>query len=98
MDSKVSIALLVALEGVHAYGCFIPNYAALKFVDDESEAKVIREGEMLAVGYVLLLGMITSQLAKSWLPLIYGGLAAGLMLAVSEYSLRRVPAPEPEVR
>lgn len=82
----------MALEGVHAFSAFLPSVFTIKtFVSTPEGHAMIREGEICASIFLLILAYTTSALAKSHWPLIFGLLAGGAMIGVYEVALARAP-------
>ena len=97
IDNKVIFSIFMALEGLHAYSAFLPSIMTIgTFVDTPEKVQMIRQGEMVATGFLALLSGSVAIMVKSWWPLVMAFAAGGLMLAVYEYALRNAPVPEPE--
>jgi len=91
-DDVIIISIFMALEGVHAYSAFLPSVFTIKtFVKTENGRDMIREGEICASAFLLLLALVTSKLTKSPWPALFGLLAGGAMVGVYEYALCRAP-------
>lgn len=93
MDDKMVIAIFMALEGVHAYSAFLPSVFTIKtFVQDENGCKMIREGELMASAYLIVLAIAVSYITKSKWPAVLGLITGAAMVGVYEYALARSPA------
>jgi Sec-independent protein secretion pathway component TatC len=93
MDDKIIISIFMGLEGVHAYSAFLPSVFTIKtFVQDEDGVKMIREGEIMASAYLLILAFAVSYLTKSKWPAIMALATGAAMIGVYEYALARSPA------
>lgn len=82
----------MALEGMHAYSAFLPSIMTIgTFVDSHEKVRMIREGEVVATGFLLALALSVTALTKSPLPLVMGVLAGIVTLGVYEYALHHAP-------
>lgn len=83
----------MALEGVHAYSAFLPSVFTIKtFVQDEEGVKMIREGEVMATSYLLILALAVSKITKSKWPALMAIVTGAAMVGVYEYAVIRSPA------
>ena len=95
MNDAIVISIFMAAEGLHAYSAFLPSVFTIKtFVQDESGVKMIREGEVMASLFLLVLAATTSHLTKSKWPFLLAILAGIGMIGVYEFALARSPARE----
>jgi len=86
---KVLISAFVALESAHFFSAFLPSVFTIKtFVKQTDGEKAIREGELYAILFALALGLVVSNLIKSYLPLIASIIVAVAILIVYEKSLK----------
>jgi len=93
MDDKIVISIFMGLEGVHAYSAFLPSVFTIKtFVQDEDGCKMIREGEMMASVYLIVLAIAVSYITKSKWPAIMALATGAAMVGVYEYALMRSPS------
>jgi hypothetical protein len=97
MDDKIVISIFMGLEGVHAYSAFLPSVFTIKtFVQDEDGCKMIREGELMASTYLVVLAIAVSYITKSKWPAIMALVTGAAMVGVYEYALARSPARRDE--
>ena len=93
MDDKIVISIFMALEGVHAYSAFLPSVFTIKtFVQDDNGVKMIREGELMASTYLLVLAIAVSYITKSKWPALLALTTGIAMVGVYEFALMRSPA------
>lgn len=98
ISNEVLFSIFMSLEGLHAYSAFLPSIMTIgTFVDSPEKVRMIREGELIASGYLMLLAGSVSYMIKSWWPLIMALIAGSITLAVYEYALRNAPAKEEEL-
>lgn len=92
MDDTTVISIFMALEGMHAYSAFLPSIMTIgTFVDSPEKVRMIREGEVVATGFLLALAISVTALTKSPLPMVMGILAGIVTLGVYEYALHNAP-------
>ena len=97
ISNEVLFSIFMSLEGLHAYSAFLPSIMTIgTFVDSPEKVRMIREGQLIASGYLALLAGSVSYMIKSWWPLIMAFVAGTITLAVYEYALRSAPAKEQE--
>lgn len=97
ISNEVLFSIFMSLEGLHAYSAFLPSIMTIgTFVDSPEKVRMIREGQLIASGYLMLLAGSVSYMIKSWWPLVMGIVAGTITLAVYEYALRSAPAKEEE--
>lgn len=83
------IAVFAGMEALHAYSAFNPSIMTIrKFADDADAVKAIRQGEMLATAFTVILGWVLSEITDSYLPLIFTVAAALAYVTVYEFALR----------
>lgn len=93
MDDKIVISIFMALEGVHAYSAFLPSVFTIKtFVQDNDGIRMIREGEIMASAYLVVLAIAVGVITKSKWPVIMALVTGITMVGVYEYALARSPA------
>lgn len=97
ISNEVLFSIFMSLEGLHAYSAFLPSIMTIgTFVDSPEKIRMIREGEIIASGYLVILAGSVAYMIKSWWPLIMALVAGSITLAVYEYALRSAPAKEQE--
>ena len=97
IDDKVIFSIFMALEGLHAYSAFLPSVMTIgTFVDTPEKVRMIREGELVATGFLAVLVTTVGFMVKSWWPVVMGLLAGVVMLGVYEYALKNSPQKEQE--
>ena len=97
ISNEVLFSIFMSLEGLHAYSAFLPSIMTIgTFVDNPEKVRMIREGQLIASGYLLILAGSVAYMIKSWWPLIMALVAGSITLAVYEYALRSAPAKEAE--
>ena len=83
------LGLFTALESAHAYSAFLPSMFTIRtFGGDPDTQRDIRQGEMLATGFALALGVVVSKLTRSTFPLVAAVIVSGAMVSVYEWALR----------
>lgn len=93
MDDKIVISIFMGLEGVHAYSAFLPSVFTIKtFVQDDNGVRMIREGEIMASAYLIVLALAVGYITKSKWPVIMALATGAAMIGVYEYALARCPA------
>lgn len=93
MDDKIIVSIFMGLEGLHAYSAFLPSIFTIStFVSDDYGIKKIREGEVIASAYLVVLSVVVSKLIKSPWPMILGLATGATMIGVYEFALARCPA------
>ena len=93
MDDKIIVSIFMGLEGLHAYSAFLPSIFTIStFVSDDYGVQKIREGEIMASAYLVVLSAIVSKLIKSPWPMILGLSTGTIMVGVYEWALWRCPA------
>lgn len=93
MDDKIVISIFMGLEGVHAYSAFLPSVFTIKtFVQDDNGVRMIREGEIMASAYLVVLAIAVGYITKSKWPVIMALVTGSAMIGVYEYALARCPA------
>lgn len=93
MDNTIVISIFMGLEGVHAYSAFLPSVFTIKtFVQDDNGVRMIREGEIMASAYLIVLAIAVGSITKSRWPVIMALVTGVAMIGVYEYALARCPA------
>lgn len=93
MDDKIVISIFMGLEGVHAYSAFLPSVFTIKtFVQDDDGVRMIREGEIMASAYLVILAIAVGYITKSKWPVIMALTTGAAMIGVYEYAVARSPA------
>ena len=92
MNDEIMVSVFMAMEGMHAYSAFLPSVFTIKtFVATQEGKQMIREGEIMASAFLLLLAIVTAKLAKSHWPFMMAVAAGGAMVIVYEVALARAP-------
>ena len=87
-DDAVMLGIFTALESAHAYSAFLPSMFTIRtFGGDEDCLRDIRQGEALATGFALLLGLVVSRLTKSGFPFLAAIVVSAAMVGIYEYAL-----------
>jgi len=93
MDDKVVISIFMGLEGVHAYSAFLPSVFTIQtFVQDNEGVQMIRQGEIMASAYLVVLAIAVGYITKSKWPVIMALVTGTAMIGVYEFALARCPA------
>jgi inactivated superfamily I helicase len=88
----VLTSVFMALEGAFAYSAFLPSIMTIgTFVDTPEKVKMIREGEIVGTGFLVMLSLTVAYITRSPIPLVAGLAAGGLAIGVYEYALRKAP-------
>ena len=89
-DSDSALIILVALEGIHIYGSFLPSTSTIQEVAlTTGGKKTIREDEVVASTLLLAIALSISVMIKSHWPLLMAVISGGTMLAVYEHAMTR---------
>ena len=87
-DDKVTIALLIAVEVAFGFSAFEPSIFTIRHFAAQPETKdSIRIGEVLAVGFSMLIATTASAITHSVLPLFFTMISCAGMVAVYEWAL-----------
>lgn len=93
MDDKIVISIFMGLEGVHAYSAFLPSVFTIQtFVQDNEGVKMIRQGEIMASIYLVVLAIAVGYITKSKWPVVMALATGAAMIGVYEFALARCPA------
>jgi hypothetical protein len=93
MDNKIVISIFMGLEGVHAYSAFLPSVFTIQtFVQDNEGVKMIRQGEIMASIYLIVLAIAVGYITKSKWPVVMALATGTAMIGVYEFALSRCPA------
>lgn len=89
MTEKTALAILVAVEGAHAYSAFLPSIFTIRtFRSEKDTIRSIRDGELVGSMFALGLGAVVSALTKDRLPLLFAIGTVVVMVSVYEWALR----------
>jgi len=81
-------ALGTLINGGQVYSAFLPSVFTIRhFGADPATVKDIRDGERIATGFVLVMGVAIAFLVESPVPLYSAILLAVVMVSVYEYAL-----------
>lgn len=81
----ITLSMLVAVEGAHAFSAFMPSYFTVKkFASDNDDAAKLRSGYIPAVAFNLVLGLLVSILLKKPLPLVMSAVVVIFMIMLYE--------------
>ncbi len=93
-EQVIALSILAAAEVAHSYSAHMPSAftiktLALQGTEEEVKEKLanLRSGYLPATIFGLLLSGVVAILAKSPLPLMFGGAAAGVMIVTYESNL-----------
>ena len=87
-DSKVTIALLIAVEVAFGFSAFEPSIFTIRhFAAQPQTIESIRIGEALAVGYSMLIAIVAGYITKSTLPVVFTMISCAMMVAIYEWAL-----------
>lgn len=93
VDDKIVISIFMGLEGVHAYSAFLPSVFTIQtFVQDREGVKMIRQGEIMASAYLIVLAIAVGYITKSKWPVIMAFVTGAAMIGVYEFALVHSPA------
>jgi hypothetical protein len=87
-DDKLTVALLIAVEVAFGFSAFEPSIFTIRHFSAQPETKEsIRIGEVLAVGYSLLIAIIAGMITKSVLPVLFTCVSCAGMVGIYEWAL-----------
>jgi hypothetical protein len=85
----IALSLLAGSEAAHFFSAFCPSiFTIRKLAIPEGGEADIRRGMYLGLAMGIGLGILVSVIAKSWLPLIFTAIIAGVIFFIYEYHLR----------
>lgn len=86
-------AAFIAYETSFNFSQYLPSIMTIgTFVDTPDKIRMIRQGELVAGGFAVAFAILFSLITRSWLPLLFSGLAVAMTLTVYEWALRQAPA------
>lgn len=93
LQGKATLSVVfTAISAMQAYTMFLPSVFQVRTnVENASDLHLIREGEFMATGFIVLLSIITSIVTASPFPLGLVLLICGTMLGSYEYAISRSP-------
>jgi uncharacterized membrane protein len=92
MDQNIGIATLAITQGIAQFNVFLPRLSDVrKAAPGDDISADVHVGEIAAIAGTVGIGLITSSLVGSKLPLIVSLIVAALMVSVYE-SVLRCPA------
>ncbi len=90
----VLLSAFAGLEAAHFFSAFLPSYMTIqRFGGDPQSLKALRAGELFALLFAVLLGLVVSALIEDPLPMYFTIGVSGLMLIVYESAIRQRGAP-----
>jgi hypothetical protein len=88
-DDKLTIALLIAVEVAFGFSAFEPSIFTIRhFADQPQTLESIRIGEILAVGFSMLIAIIAGLITGSTLPVVFTMASCFGMVCVYEWALK----------
>ena len=88
-DDKLTVALLIAVEVAFGFSAFEPSIFTIRHFAAQPETESsIRLGEILAVGFSMLIAIIAGMITKSVLPVIFTMASCAGMCFVYEWALK----------
>jgi hypothetical protein len=92
-DDKLTVALLIAVEVAFGFSAFEPSIFTIRhFAEQPETEESIRIGEVLAVGFSMLIAIIAGMITKSVLPVVFTMASCFGMVMVYEWALKNPEA------